>query len=186
MMILRQVLSAVAVAGLATVSMVLASPAGAVPTPTSVRGTCHAYPIKVCKAKIKSSTTAPHPGQTIEVSGTGYVANENVALTIDGIAVGTAHTDSNGGFDPAVVVPASLIGDQPLTGRGASGQPYDVDSLVLHIQAAGAAGSSASNGGGLASTGVQIAAFSAIGAVLILAGLAFAVFGRRRRSAHGS
>jgi LPXTG-motif cell wall-anchored protein len=83
-------------------------------------------------------------------------------------------------------VPASLIGDQPLTGRGASGQPYDVDSLILNIRAAGAGGSSSSNGGGLASTGVEIAAFSAVGAALIIAGIAFAVFGRRRRSAHGS
>jgi LPXTG-motif cell wall-anchored protein len=175
-------------AGMATLSVVLAVPATAAPTPTSVPGTCVPYPVQICRAHIAASTTTPRQGQTIEVSGTGYVANENVSLTIGGISVGTAHTDSHGNFDPPVVVPATLIGNQPLTGTGASHQPSDVDSLVLDIQAAGAGGSSSANngGGGLASTGVEIAAFSTIGAVLILAGIAFAVFGRRRRSAHGS
>jgi hypothetical protein len=181
---MRRKLGAVAVLGMLAGTVLLAAPAGAVPTPTSVPGTC-GYPPALCQAHIFSSTTAPTPGQTIEASGKDYHPNEDVDLTIGGIHVGTAHTDANGNFDPAVVVPASLRGDQPLTGRGASGQPNDVDSVVLHIQVAGASGSSSS--GGLASTGVEIAAFSAVGVALIAGGVAFAVAGRRRRaSAHGS
>jgi LPXTG-motif cell wall-anchored protein len=186
---MRRLVRAVAVIGLLTASAALAAPAaGAAPVdaPTSVPGTCATYPVQICQAHIMSSTTTPLQGQTIEVSGLGYQPNEDVALTIGGIPVGTAHTDADGNFDPPVVVPATLIGDQPLTGRGASGQPYDVDSLILNIRAAGTGGSSSSGGGGLASTGVEIAAFSAVGAALIIAGIAFAVFGRRRRSAHGS
>lgn len=184
---MQRLFRAVAVAGLLTASAALAAPANAAaPTPTSVPGTCATYPVQICQAHILSSTTTPTQGQTIEVSGLGYQPNEDVALTIGGIGVGTAHTDSSGNFDPPVVVPATLIGDQPLTGTGASHQPYDVDSLVLDIRASGAGGSSSSSGGGLASTGVEIAAFSAVGAALIIAGIAFAVFGRRRRAAHGS
>jgi hypothetical protein len=81
-------------------------------------------------------------------------------------------------------VPASLIGDQPLTGRGASGQPYDVDSLILNIRAAGAGGSSSSSGGGLASTGVDILTGVAVALALIGAGVLFARGGRRRHN-HG-
>ena len=198
-MTMRRLLSAVAVTGMAAVSVALAVPANAAPTgtPTSVPGTCATYPVQICQAQIASSTTAPQQGQTIEVSGRGYVANENVDIYIGGILVGHALTDNNGNFDPPVVVPTTLSGEQPLTGAGASGQPYDIDSLVLNIQTAGVGGSSSAAGGSssgaggggsgaLASTGVEVAAFSAIGAALILAGLAFAVFGRRRRSAHGS
>ena len=198
-MTMRRFLGAVAVTGMAVLSVALAVPTHAAPptgTPTSVPGTCATYPVQICQAQIASSTTVPQQGQTIEVSGRGYAADENVDIYIGGILVGHATTDNSGNFDPPVVVPATLIGNQPLTGVGASHQPYDIDSLVLNIQAAGvggsssasggAGGTSSSNGGGLASTGVEVAAFSAIGAALILAGIAFAVFGRRRRSAHGS
>lgn len=159
------------------------SAAAAAPTPTSVPGTCVTYPVQICQAHILSSTTTPFQGQTIEVSGLGYQPNEDVALTIGGIPVGTAHTDSNGNFDPPVVVPATLIGDQPLTGTGASHQPYDVDSLVLNIRASGAGGSSSSSGG-LASTGVDILTGVAIALALIGAGVLFARGGRRRHN-HG-
>ena len=157
--------------------------AAAAPTPTSVPGTCATYPVQICQAHILSSTTTPFQGQTIEVSGIGYVADEDVRLTIGGIFVGTAHTDSGGNFDPPVVVPASLLGDQPLTGAGASGQPYDIDSLVLNIRAAGEGGSSSSNGG-LAHTGVDILTGVAVALALIGAGVLFARGGRRRHN-HG-
>jgi hypothetical protein len=157
--------------------------AAPVDAPTSVPGTCVTYPVQICQAHIMSSTTTPFQGQTIEVSGLGYQPNEDVALTIGGIPVGTAHTDADGNFDPPAVVPASLIGDQPLTGRGASGQPYDVDSLILNIRAAGAGGSSSSSGG-LASTGVDILTGVAVALALIGAGVLFARGGRRRHN-HG-
>jgi hypothetical protein len=152
----------------------------AAPTPTSVPGTCATYPVSICQAQILSSTTTPFQGQTIEVSGLGYLPNENVALTIGGISVGTAHTDGDGNFDPPVVVPATLLGDQPLTGTGASGEPYDVDSLVLNIRAAGTGPTT--SGGGLASTGVDILTGIAVALALIGAGVLFARGGRRRHS----
>jgi len=153
--------------------------AAAAPTPTSVPSTCETYPPEICQAHIMSSTTTPFQGQTIEVSGRGYHANESVALTIGGISVGTAHTDGSGNFDPPAVVPVSLLGDQPLTGRGASGLPDDVDSVVLHITAAGASPTSTS--GGLSSTGVDVLTGLAVAIALIGAGVLFMQGGRRRR-----
>ncbi|MDT4938521.1 MAG: hypothetical protein QOG80_2192 [Pseudonocardiales bacterium] len=187
-MTMRRKLGALAVFGLLSAGVLLAGSAVAAPTPTSVPGTCVPYPVKICQAQIASSTTAPQAGATIEVSGTGYQANEDVAITIGGISVGTAHTDGAGNFDPAVVVPASLTGDQPLTGTGASGQPYDVDSLVLVISAFGVEPTNTgtgtgTGGGGLASTGVQVAAFTGLGVALIAGGAIAVAVGRRRRSA---
>lgn len=182
----RVIVKAVRILVLAAMAAVLATlgagAAAAAPTPTSVPATCPTYPIQICQAHIMASTTTPFQGQSIEVSGRGYKADENVTLTIGGIAVGTAHTDSNGNFDPAVVVPASLVGDQPLTGRGASGLAWDVDSLVLNIRAGGTGASS--SGGGLASTGVDVVAGVAVALALIGAGLLLSHGGRRRHARH--
>jgi LPXTG-motif cell wall-anchored protein len=154
----------------------------AAPTPTSIPLPCPSpYPFENCQAHILSSTTTPFQGQTIEVSGLTYHANEAVTLTIGGIFVGTAHTDSNGNFDPPAVVPVTLLGDQPLTGRGASGAANDVDSLVLHITAAG---TSNTGGGGLPNTGVDILTGLAVALALLGAGVLFLRGGRRRHTSH--
>jgi hypothetical protein len=153
----------------------------AAPTPTSIPQPCPTpYPFENCQAHILSSTTTPFQGQTIEVSGLTYHANESVTLTIGGIFVGTAHTDAAGNFDPPAVVPVSLLGDQPLTGRGASGAANDVDSLVLHITTSG----HSANGGGLPNTGVDVLTGLAVAIALIGAGVLFTRGGRRRRSSH--
>lgn len=162
-----------------------AAAAGAAPTPTSIPQPCSTVQevtIEQCQAHIMSSTTTPFQGQTIEVSGKTYHANEAVTLTIGGIFVGTAHTDANGNFDPPAVVPVSLLGDQPLTGRGASGQANDVDSLVLHITAAGVEATGSTSG--LPNTGVDILTGVAVAIALIGAGILFTRGGRRRRSSH--
>jgi LPXTG-motif cell wall-anchored protein len=168
------------VVGMLGMLFAVAGPAAAAPTPTSIPLPCPSpYPFENCQAHILSSTTTPFQGQTIEVSGLTYHANEAVTLTIGGIFVGTAHTDSNGNFDPPAVVPVTLLGDQPLTGRGASGAANDVDSLVLHITAAG---TSNTGGGGLPNTGVKIAAFGLLAIALLSGGVLFTIAGRRRRN----
>lgn len=149
-------------------------------------------------AQIFSSTTTPVQGQTIQVSGKDYLPNEDVRLTIGGIFVGTAHTDGAGSFARPAKVPATLLGDQPLTGVGASGLPTDRDSLTLTIRARGASNSAAvagesnvavagrSNGaGGLSSTGARIALLVGVAVVLLAAGGVATRLGRRRRASRG-
>jgi hypothetical protein len=128
-------------------------------------------------ATVQASTTHPEVGQHIEASGIRYCPNENVTLTIAGTFVGTAHTDSAGSFDPQVVVPGPP-GQKPLCGIGASGLPDDRDCLTLFVQGAGTSGNSS---GGTSITGVEIGALTAVAALLIVAGVAFARAGRRRK-----
>jgi hypothetical protein len=168
---MRRVLSALAVVGMIAASVFYAQSASGYPVGT--------------QAEIFSSTTTPFVGETIEVSGKHYHPLEDVTLTIDGIFVGTAHTDVNGAFDPPAIVPDRL-GDRELLGVGASGQPDDVDSLILHIRDRGVGGTSASSspGGGLSFTGVQVAGLGFIAAVLLVGGGLFVAAGRKRKSAN--
>ena len=165
---MRRVMSAIAALGLLTASLFLGASAQAAPYPPTHQ------------AQIFSSTTTPFQGETIEVSGLTYGLNEDVTLKIGGIFVGTAHTDGIGSFDPPVVVPASLIGDQLLEGQGAEGTPNDYDSLMLHIRASGVG---PTEPGGNANTGAKIAGMVGIAAVLLVGGTALTVFGRRRKAA---
>ncbi|MDT4971668.1 MAG: hypothetical protein QOG22_1811 [Pseudonocardiales bacterium] len=176
-MSMRRVVSVLAVFGLFVAALAFGSSAA-----TAAAATCGSgYPVTT-QASIASSTTTPFVGESIKVSGTCYHANEDVAITIGGVSVGTAHTDANGSFELTVTVP-NLLGGQLLVGRGASGATNDVDSLTLTIEASGAAGVSGGGGGGLASTGVKIAGLVLLAGALIGGGAFFAIAGRRRRSA---
>jgi hypothetical protein len=174
----RRGLSVLVVLGLFVATLAFGSSAA-----TAAAATCGTgYPVTT-QASIAASTTTPFVGESIDVSGTCYHANEGVALTIGGVSVGTAHTDANGSFTLTVKVP-DLLGAQSLVGRGASGEGNDVDSLTLTIEGSGVAGESiGGGGGGLASTGVKIAGLVLLAGALIGGGAFFAVAGRRRRSA---
>jgi hypothetical protein len=152
------------------------------------------YPVGV-GATISASTTTPYVGQTIKVGGRNFGADEDVVISIGGTRVATAHTDVMGSFDPQVVVPGPA-GDQELSGVGASGSACDADSLTLHVRvgaavepiAVGPRGGGSGIGagsGGLAFTGVQIAAMVAAAAVLLGVGAFLVTAGRRRRTTHG-
>ena len=170
---MRRVLSAIAATGLLTGTLFIgASAAVAAPYPPH-------------QAIVTSSTTTPFQGQTIKVGGITYGPTEAVELKIGGIFVGTGHTDAGGNFDPNVVVPATLKGDQLLEGIGAEGTPNDYDSLMLHIRVGGV---NPTEPGGNANTGAKIAGMVGIAAVLLVGGTALTVFGRRRRasSTHSS
>jgi hypothetical protein len=128
-------------------------------------------------ATIMSSTTTPVIGQSIEASGIVYCPNESVDLTIAGVHVGTAHTDSMGKFDPAVIVPGP-VGDKPLCGVGASGLATDQDCLILHVRASTTGTTSNPPG----STGAEVATLIAVAVVLLGGGALFVAAGRRRKS----
>jgi hypothetical protein len=153
-------------------------------------------------AEISASTTTPNPGEQIEVSGSHYEANEDVAIYIGGTAtvtevnsvcqvtltggirVGTAHTNSNGSFEPAVTVPDNLSGDQPLTGIGASGDVFDRASITLTIGGNNNGGTGGNNGG-TSMTGVEVLALLVTAGLLLVGGVALARAGKRR-TPHGA
>jgi hypothetical protein len=147
----------------------------------------NAYPPGTCP-QISASTTTPHKGQHIEVSGSAFGPDESVALFIGGhvtvngcsvvlsggIRVGTAHTDATGAFDPQVTVP-NLSGSQPLTGVGSA--PDDSATLQLTIAGNGPGGTS---GGGTATTGVEVVALLVTAGMLLVGGAVLLRAGRRR------
>jgi hypothetical protein len=184
-MLKRRLLSAVAVLGLVFAGL-MAGPvsAGAAATTSAASGNCPGSQYPPQQATIMASTTTPNINQTIEVSGINYCPNEDVTLTIRGQYVGTAHTDSQGSFDPPVVVPGPA-GQAVLEGVGASGLPTDKDSLILTIRGTTPAGGSETTvpgGGGLSHTGVAVAGLIAIAVVLLGGGALLSGAGRRRRA----
>lgn len=135
-------------------------------------------------ATIMASTTTPRVGETIEGSGTAYCPDEDVRLTLAGTFVGTTHTDSTGSFDPPVKV--AQAGRQLLCGVGASGLPNDRDCIALVARSHGTGGEHAhkpNGGGGTSFTGVDILLLCLLAAVLLGAGWALTVVGRRKRHA---
>ena len=45
------------------------------------------------------------PGSKVEVVGTSFGAHEQVAISFDGVKIGQATTDSNGGFAVSITIP---------------------------------------------------------------------------------
>jgi hypothetical protein len=168
----------------------VASPSGALAI--AAPGTCPkpaTYP-PTPGATVRSSTTSPFLGQTIEVSGTNYCPDEDVDIRIGGQHVGTAHTDASGNFDPPVVVPGPA-GSRVLDGIGASGLSNDRDSLTLCVTGdavcSGTGGTTApSSGGGLPFTGTQVTGLIVLAIVLLGGGGAAIYAGRRKRASHTS
>ena len=164
-----------------------------VPTSASaVDCTIGSYPPGT-QAEIAVSTNTPVAGETIEVSGQQYEANESVDIYIGGSLgapcnpddvtlgtfVGTAHTDGSGAFDPPVTVPAGASGTTLLVGIGHSHDKFDYASTFLQI------GGTEPTGTGTgphtpATTGFDIAILSAAAVVLISAGVLFTRGGRRK------
>ena len=178
--VMRRPLSALVALALAVIGFVaLPAAASAAPLRAAAAEVCPgapAYPPHP-DATILSSTTTPAIGQKIDASGIVYCPNEDVRITIAGAFVGTGHTDSSGSFDPQVVTVPGPAGDKQMCGVGASGLSNDQDCLTLHVGAS----NTTPNGGGLASTGVEIAAIVGVAVILLAGGAFFATAGRRRK-----
>jgi hypothetical protein len=198
---MRRAMPQVVVAGVlmvvACLAALLPSSASAQPVRVSAPPSCptgnSAYP-PTPDATVQSNTTMPRAGDSIEVSGTHYCADEDVTITIGGHVVGTAHTDAQGAFDPKVAVPGPA-GDHRLCGTGASGLDADRDCLNLTTLTTGAAGGAAAStsaepgagggsggGGGTAFTGTDAALLVALALILVAGGVAFSTAGRRHKS----
>jgi hypothetical protein len=136
-------------------------------------------------ATVEVDTTAPNVGDPLEISGIRYCPKEDVNLTIAGRHVGTAHTDSDGSFDPQVTTPGPT-GTKRVCGIGASGLATDRNCLFIHVRGAGSSAAEAgppphSSGGGTALTGVQIALLGLVALVLVVGGVVVTTLSRNRR-----
>ncbi|HJP65062.1 MAG TPA: LPXTG cell wall anchor domain-containing protein, partial [Actinomycetota bacterium] len=120
-------------------------------------------------------------GGDVDVSGVNWLQNSTVALTFqsDPVFLGTAQTDADGNFETTVQIPSDATAGQhtiTATGRDQNGEPATADCDI--VVTAGAGGGP----GGVAFTGTNVSLGLIVLGVLIVAGLAFLVGGRRRKA----
>ena len=69
------------------------------------------------------SPSAVVQGGAIDVSGTGFAADESVPIAADGATLGTATADADGAFTVTLLVPATVdAGSVTVTATGAAGE----------------------------------------------------------------
>jgi hypothetical protein len=195
--------AALALAGAA----VIVAPAVAAPSAGSVCSPGQPYPPSA-GVMLRVSTDTPYQGQSIEVSGSGYCANETVTLMMSAQRLGTAHASAKGSFEVKERITENP-GRYRLTGTGQDGDHASVamtvrpgsgvEPISAHRPGANAPGANghapAANGavpaaggpgaGGLAFTGVDVALLIAIAVVPLGAGSYLVYAGRRRRLTRG-
>lgn len=131
---------------------------------------------------ITTNNSSVGPGGSLTVGGTGFVDNESITLTLHSTPVVLATLTSSGAgtFSITVSIPSSTApGAHQIIATGASG-----DSATTDITVTGAIVSTATSSG-LAFTGADIAAVSAVGAVALGLGGFLLLAGKRRRTAAG-
>lgn len=118
------------------------------------------------------------PGQTITVTGSGYPANSEVAITLTpgGIELGTVTTDDNGAFSETFVIPATVTpGAYTISCTDVQGNTIGNDVTVV----GGAAGGTAFTGNSL-----NVPLWTVLIALLLATGIVFILAGRRRQRRH--
>jgi hypothetical protein len=117
----------------------------------------------------------PDQGQRVEVSGEGFLPNDSVDITIESTPrrLATVTTDATGSFSSVVTIPTDIDeGSHTLkaTGTGANDEDL-VLSAAIDVQ----------QGQELPRNGAAFTVtFTAVGSVLIAAGLVLEDFARRR------
>ena len=140
------------------------------------------YPPPSCPL-LTISTTTPFPGQTITVAGSNFTPGASVGIDLDtNTPLGHATADGSGNFSVDVTLPAGVTGNHVIRAVGTDLGNCPVDPI--QINASGAGGSSSSNSGGLASTGVDILTGVAIALALLAVG-AFLTGSGKKRSKSG-
>jgi hypothetical protein len=143
------------------------------------------YPPPSCPL-LTVSTTNPFPGQTITIAGTNF--NPNVAVTIEldtNVALAHVNADASGAFSTDVKLPSDLVGNHVISATGTNLGNCPVDPIQITVQS-NTLPSSSSNGGGLASTGVDILTGLVIALGLIAAGVFATRTGRQRAGRHNA
>jgi hypothetical protein len=126
------------------------------------------------------SNQAPAAGSAVTFCGTGFLAGETVAITLDnGTTYPSVVADASGAFCTSVVLGATLSGTHTLTATGTtSGR---TSSTTIQVAAVSANAGVAPSTGGLAFTGAAVIGIGALGALLLVGGAAMVLAGRRRK-----
>lgn len=165
----------VAVATIATWGLFIASSGGASAAPTA---DTTPYPPPSCPL-LTISTTTPFPGQTITVAGSNFTAGAAVTIELDtNVTLAHVTASPSGAFSTSVTVPSDAVGNHVIRAVGTNLGNCPVGPIQITVS--GVAPSSASNGGGLASTGVDILAGLAIALTLLAIGAFMTGAGKRR------
>jgi hypothetical protein len=109
-------------------------------------------------------------GASQTLTGSGFVADSTVSLSIGGDSLGSATADSSGAFSTDVTFPA-LSGDQTVTASGSG------ESATVNVSYSCNSGGT----GGVSDTGVRILVLLSIATALLITGVVAAAVGRRRR-----
>lgn len=120
----------------------LAGPASVVAAPSAAAPTnCDstAYPPSV-NATIELDTNDIIVGETVNISGVGFCANESVRISVADRALASAHTDGQGAFESPVPVKLAVPGLIPVHADGASGLDSDRASDTVAVRDPAVAG----------------------------------------------
>ena len=150
-----------------------AAPAAAAPS------VCGGYGSLDIGATMSVSTTTPFPGQSFTLTGANFEpSGSTVTIKLDtGDVLAHVTINSTGSFSIQITMPAGVTGNHLILADGYAGQ-CPPDPVQVSVQASGNEG----QGGGLASTGVDILTGIAIALALIAGGVLLARSGRRRHS----
>jgi hypothetical protein len=139
-----------------------------------------AYPAGVGPA-LSTNTSTTTPGGSLLVTGSNFVPNEGITLTLHStpVTLATTTASGNGTFSVTVTIPSDTTpGTHTILAAGASG-----DSSSTTIFVTGAISPPATVTSGLAFTGADIAAVSGVGAIALALGGMLVLTSRRRRVA---
>lgn len=128
---------------------------------------------------LATNTSSIGPGGSLIVHGSGFVPNEEITLTLQSapVILATTTADATGSFSTTVTIPSTTDpGAHTIVATGATG-----DSATTSITVTGAVVPIATSRG-LAFTGADIAAVSAVGAVALGLGGFLILSSRRRRT----
>lgn len=157
------------------------------------------------KPTLSLSTSSAEVGQTITVTGRGYVPGETVRIEYNGnkYFFKTVVADSSGSFVTTITLPR-LSGNFQVVGTGSTGDKANAKLRVVGLgfdDASASRGNGSGSGtsssaaaglgvdaasasrGGLSSTGVAVFSIVGLGVVLLLAGGLLVLGGRRARHA---
>ncbi|MCW2498003.1 hypothetical protein [Jatrophihabitans sp.] len=189
---LTGLLAAMAVMAAAIVGLLLPSAASAATSSSVVEAAstaaCVPYPPGSSAASIAVSASEVNPGESITVTGKGFVKGAAITLFLypkanpsDKATVASLHADSTGAFSTSITMPLDAVGNQIISVNGSASCPAD----PVQVSVIGPAPTSASSGSGQppAVTGTDIGLMVAVAAILVGAGAVFTRGGRRRRAA---
>jgi hypothetical protein len=134
---------------------------------------------------ISTLNRSVQPGDTINLQGSGFPANNSVSLKVDPgtTALGSVHTDANGSFAKTVTIPSSLTGSNHTIVASSGSVTCAFDPFGTRGVDAASTTSRAPTSGveGLATTGFATLTASVIAVALLAGGALLLLLGRRRR-----